>query len=93
MNLIEMQPRGEFSSTGYALANPGEEYLVLEPSGAAGSFTVRLEPGTYAAEWFSIEAREAVPGAATTIDRPTAASFRAPSEASGPTALHLKKVS
>jgi hypothetical protein len=93
MNLIEMQPRQDLSSTGYALANPGEEYLVLQPSGAAGPFTVLLEPGTYSAEWFSIEAREAVPEAATTIDHPTAASFRAPSEASGPTALYLKKVS
>jgi hypothetical protein len=93
MNLIGMQPRQDLSSTGYALANPGEEYLVLQPDGAAGSFTVVLEPGTYSAEWFSIEARETVPGAATTIDRPTAASFRAPSEASGPTALYLKKVS
>jgi Family of unknown function (DUF6298) len=92
MHLIQMQPRQDLSSTGYALANPGEEYLVLQPSGAAGPFTVRLEPGTYSAEWFSIEARETVPGTATTIDRPMAASFRAPSEASGPTALYLKKV-
>ena len=29
MNLIAMEPRGDLSSTGYALANPGEEYLVL----------------------------------------------------------------
>jgi hypothetical protein len=93
MNLIGMQPRQDLSSTGYALANPGEEYLVLQPSGAAGPFTVTLEPGSYAAEWFSIEARETVPRAATTIDRPTAASFSAPSEVSGPTALYLKKVS
>jgi hypothetical protein len=93
MNLIEMQPWQDLSSTGYALANPGEEYLILQPGGAADAFTVLLEPGTYSAEWFSIEARETVPGEATTIDRPTAASFRAPSEASGPTALYLKKVS
>ena len=32
MNLIEMEPRGDLSSTGYALANPGQEYLVLQPS-------------------------------------------------------------
>jgi hypothetical protein len=91
-NLIEMQPRDDLSSTGYALANPGEEYLVLQPGGAADPFTVLLEPGTYSAEWFSIEARETVRGAATTIDRPMAASFTAPSEASGPAVLYLKKV-
>jgi hypothetical protein len=38
MQLIEMEPRGDLSSTGYALANPGEEYLVLEPSGTAAPF-------------------------------------------------------
>ena len=32
MNLIQTQPHGELSSTGYALADPGEEYLVLQPS-------------------------------------------------------------
>jgi len=31
MNLIEMEPRGDLSSTDFALANPGEEYLVLQP--------------------------------------------------------------
>jgi hypothetical protein len=92
MQLVQMQPRGELSSTGYALANPGQEYLVLQPNATADPFTVLLEPGTYSVEWFSIEARETVRGAAMTIDRPMAASFRAPSEASGPTALYLKKV-
>jgi len=40
MNLIAMQPRGDLSSTGYALANPGQEYLVLQPGEAADPFTV-----------------------------------------------------
>jgi hypothetical protein len=92
MNLIGMQPRGDLSSTGYALADPGQEYLVLQPRGAADQFTVTLEPGTYTAEWFSIEGRETVPGAATTIDRPMATSFSPPPEAPGPTVLYLKRV-
>ena len=29
MGLIDMAPRGDLTSTGYALANPGAEYLVL----------------------------------------------------------------
>ena len=37
--LIEMQPRGDLSSTGYLLASPGVEYLALQPE--AGPFTVR----------------------------------------------------
>ena len=91
MNLIEMEPRDDLSSTGYALANPGREYLVLEPSGTAGPFTVQLEPGTYAAEWFSVEGRKTVPGDAITIERSTATSFSPPSELSGPMVLYLKQ--
>ena len=45
MNLISMEPRGELTSTGYALANPGEEYLVLQPNDTPEALTVRLEPG------------------------------------------------
>jgi hypothetical protein len=90
MNLIETEPRDDLSSTGFALANPGQEYLVLQPSGAAGSFTVLLEPGTYAAEWFSIEGRQTVPGDAMTVERSAATSFSPPSELSGPTVLYLK---
>jgi hypothetical protein len=91
MQLIQMQPRADLSSTAYALANPGQEYLVLQPSGAADPFTVTLEPGTYTAEWFTIQGRQTVPAAATTVDRPMATSFSPPPEASGPTVLYLKK--
>ena len=56
MGLIDMEPRGDLSSTGYALANPGVEYLVLQPSRPA-AFTVTLEPGTYAVEWFDVDER------------------------------------
>ena len=83
----------DLSSTGYALANPGQEYLVLQPSGGAGSLTVLLEPGTYTAEWFSIEGREMVPGDATTVEGSTTTSFSPPSELSGPTVLYLKGAS
>jgi hypothetical protein len=92
MQLIEMEPHEDLSSTQYALASPGQEYLVLQPGGAAGPFTVMLEPGTYSAEWFSIQGRETVPEAATTVDRPMATSFSPPPEASGPTVLYLKRV-
>jgi hypothetical protein len=90
MNLIQMEPRDDLSSTGFVLANPGQEYLVLEPSGAAASFTVQLEPGTYAAEWFAVEGRQTVPGDTMTAERSAATSFSPPSELSGPTVLYLK---
>jgi Family of unknown function (DUF6298) len=90
MNLLAMEPRDDLSSTGYALANPGQEYLVLQPSGAGDSLTVLLEPGTYTAEWFSIESRQTVPGDAVTVERSAASGFSPPAELSGPTVLYLK---
>jgi hypothetical protein len=51
MNLATMTPRGDLTSTGYALANPGSEYLVYQPE--CGSFTLNLQAGTYDYEWFN----------------------------------------
>jgi hypothetical protein len=42
MRLIALQPRDDLSSTAYALAHPGEEYLVLQPSETADPFSVTL---------------------------------------------------
>jgi hypothetical protein len=61
MRLIDMEPQGDLCSTGYALANPGVEYLVLQPAPAEG-FTVMLEPGTYSVEWFGVDDRETFAG-------------------------------
>lgn len=49
-NLSKMLPNGDLSSTQYALANPGSEYLIVQP--ASGSFTVEMPAGTYSYEWF-----------------------------------------
>ncbi|HEX2029533.1 MAG TPA: DUF6298 domain-containing protein [Nitriliruptorales bacterium] len=90
-NLLDMTPRGELSSTGYALANPGQEYIVLQPTDTGDAFTVELEPGTYSTEWFSINGRRTVPAAPTVIESVTTSSFQAPAAASGPTVLHLAR--
>ncbi len=50
MNLAAMLPSPEVSTTRYALANPGAEYLVFAPGG--GAFGVRLPRGRYRFEWF-----------------------------------------
>jgi hypothetical protein len=92
LNLIEMAPRGELSSTGFVLANEGTEYVVLQPTGATDPFTVRLEPGTYEAEWFSIEARRTQQGDRVSVDAPTALPFTPPSPATGPVVLTLRSV-
>jgi hypothetical protein len=57
LNLIEMEPRGELSSTGFVLASEAMEYVVLQPIETADPFTVTLEPGTYEVEWFGVDGR------------------------------------
>ncbi|MGE5221527.1 MAG: hypothetical protein ACM3PY_03760 [Omnitrophica WOR_2 bacterium] len=92
MNLIAMQPRGELSSTGYALANPGEEYLVLQPGEAAEPFSVKLAAGSYTTEWYSLNSRETADAQAVSIESPVRLNFTAPFEGAGPAVLYLKKV-
>jgi hypothetical protein len=91
MNLIEMEPRGELASTGFALANPGEEYLVLQPNDSADFFTVKLEPGTYKIEWFSVNRREPKRAGQVTIDSVGESSFKAPFTEAGPAVLYLRQ--
>ena len=58
MGLVDMEPRGDLSSTGYALAHPGSEYLILDAGDGGATFSVTLEAGTYATEWHSLATRE-----------------------------------
>jgi hypothetical protein len=90
MSLIEMQPRGALSSTGYALANPGEEYLVLQPSATADPFTVRLAAGTYRVEWFGLGSRQTMEVGEVTVEREEDHSFTAPFAEGEPGVLYLR---
>jgi hypothetical protein len=92
MTLSRMEPRGEVSSTGYALVNAGKEYLVLQPSETADPFTVSLDRGTYEVEWFSLNNRQTESAGQVTVENSTSTSFSAPFEAAGPAVLYLKKV-
>lgn len=92
MNLVAMTPRGDLSSTGYALANPGEEYLVLQPSEAAEAFTVTLEPTTYAVEWHGLATRETRMATELTVEGTDAVSFTPPFAAPGPAVVYLKRI-
>ena len=85
--LIEMQPRGDLSSTGYLLASPGVEYLALQPE--AGPFTVTLEPGTYSVEWFAVNVRSTVQGEDTSAEITGPVRFQSPSPRE-PSLLYLK---
>jgi hypothetical protein len=91
INLAAMEPHGDTTSTGYALANPGQEYLVLEASEKGAPFTVALAAGTYAVEWYSVNSRDSVQAKNLTVDTATS-SFKAPFKTSGPAVLYLKKL-
>jgi hypothetical protein len=91
MKLIEMLPRSDLSSTSYALANPGQEYLVLQPSGMADSFTVTLEAGTYTVEWFSISSRQTQVGGSVTVESAGNVSFTPTGLPAGPVVLYLNR--
>lgn len=92
MGLIAMEPRGELSSTGYVLANPGEEYLVLQPREANDPFTVTLEAGTYAVRWHSVGSRETKDVGTVKAKDVSDGTFAAPFAEAGPAVLHLKGV-
>ncbi|HSL47104.1 MAG TPA: hypothetical protein VK897_26940 [Anaerolineales bacterium] len=92
LNLIEMEPRADLTSTGFALANPGKEYLILQPSETSDPFTVVLEIGSYRVEWFSLNSRETRNADHLTVEKQAANSFTSPFEESGPAVLYLRKV-
>jgi hypothetical protein len=92
VNLLAMEPRGGLSSTGFALVNPGEEYLVLQPNDIPEPLTVMLEPGIYRVEWFSINGRNTQTASQVSIQSSGNSSFTAPFSEAGPAVLYLKQV-
>jgi hypothetical protein len=92
MTLIKMAPRGDLTSTGFALANPGEEYLILQPTDSAEPFTVTLDAGTYTIEWYSVNSRKTEGADSLTVERAESVGFTAPFAEVGPVVLYLKQV-
>jgi len=92
VQLSAMRPRGELSSTGYVLANPGDEYLVLQLSETAEPFNVRMADGRYAVEWHSVTSRESVGAGTLLVERATTVSFSSPFAVDGPVVVYLKRV-
>jgi hypothetical protein len=91
-SLAEMTPRGDLSPTGYVLANPGQEYLVLQPSDATDPFSVTVAAGSYAVEWYSVTSRETRGADNLTVEWDGSVDFRAPFAEAGPAVLYLKRV-
>ena len=92
MQLAGMQPRGDLSSTGYVLASPGREYLVLQPSETGGPFALTLEAGAYTVEWYNVSSRVTMTDGTVTLERDGSSTFTAPFAQPGPTVLYLKQV-
>ena len=91
MDLAQMTPFGDLSSTGYALANPGKEYLILQPDESAEAFDVELAAGTYVQEWFSVNRRETKEADKVTVESTRSVSFSMPFEEKGAVVLYLKQ--
>ncbi len=53
MNLVEMTPHDDFSSTKYCLANLGVEYLVYIPQGEIVTVDLSSVKGKLSVEWFN----------------------------------------
>lgn len=92
VRLADAEPRGDLSSTGFALAYPGDEYLVLQPGEKGGPFTVTVEAGAYAAEWYDVTGRKTRGAGKLAVKRDGPASFTSPFATPGPSVLHLRRV-
>ena len=78
-------------STGYALANLGKEYLVLQPDGTTGPFTLEVDAGSYTVEWYSVISRETQAANKVTVERASTLSLTAPFAATEPAVVYLRK--
>ena len=85
-----MQPQRDVASTGYALANAGSEYLVLEPEGAGAPFTVDLPAGSYHVEWFDITTRETTASDVLSVESEGTVECSSPFPA-GPVVVYLNR--
>jgi hypothetical protein len=90
INLVAMTPRGDVTSTGYALADPGKEYLILQPD--PEPFTATLVAGMYTVDWHGVTTRATSAGERLTVhsDQPT--TFTVPPTIGGPAVLHVKHI-
>ena len=86
LDLAVMEPASSVSSTRFALADIGREYVVFQPDD--GEFRVDLPAGRYVAEWFSLTDRSWSSGDPVSVTEGEGTGFRSPG--SGPCVLHLR---
>jgi len=88
LQLVDLEPRADLTSTAFALANPGQTYVVLQP--AAGPFTVRLHAATYTVEWHRLEDRQTRAADTIEVAANGPVTFTSPFSAAGPCVLYLQ---
>ncbi|MCI0590110.1 MAG: DUF6298 domain-containing protein [Gammaproteobacteria bacterium] len=88
MNLAAAVPRGDLASSGYALVNPGTEYLVFVPDGGQVTVDLRGTSGDLNVEWLDPATGQTIAGAGTLGGTPR--SFKVPF--SGSAVLYLVAV-
>jgi hypothetical protein len=90
MGLIDMTPRGDLTSTRYALANPGSEYLVLQPK-ERESFGLELVAATYSVEWFDVDSRQTTVAESIRLASDGEHRF-SPPDGAGSSVLYLRRI-
>jgi len=90
MDLAKMNPSSDSSdcSTTYCLRNPGQEYLIYQPS--SGSFKANIQAGDYTYEWYR-PSNHSIQSTGTIMAGGGSKSFTPPF--SGEAVLYLKKTS
>ena len=88
VDLLAMEPRTDLASTGYVLADPGREYLVLQPA-SGQPFTVSATTGRYAVEWWDVAARRRVAAEPVTVNGSPLRAI-APFASPSPAVLYLR---
>lgn len=86
MNLAAMKPEPKLA-TGYCLAERGREYLVFQHDKGEFALDLKDAPGTFAVEWFDINAGRSLAGAP--VEGGANRTFTTPFP--GPAALYLKR--
>jgi hypothetical protein len=66
IDLARMKPRPDLTTTRYALAEPGQTYLVYQPSSGLFSVDLRETEGTFVGRWLDLATGEWRPGKTVT---------------------------
>jgi len=62
LDLGVMTPRPDLTSSGFALADPGERYIVYKPAGLRCRLDLRDAPGPFRVEWLHLTDETSVAG-------------------------------